>query len=86
MSDLCGFGRSAHDRLQRWDAFRTVTANPSLRRVLHLAIAERPILAACVDQIDPDVFPSHTVWRRPCKSLNLWLAPDHGSRLPDSLR
>jgi hypothetical protein len=36
---------------------------PSLRRVLHLAIAERPILAACVDQIDPDVFPSHTSLR-----------------------
>src|ERR1700731_2792174 len=32
---------------------------PSLRPVLHLTIAERPILAARIDEIDPHVFFSH---------------------------
>src|SRR6202035_831400 len=34
---------------------------PSLRGVLHLAIAERPVLAAAIDQADPDVLLAHAL-------------------------
>jgi hypothetical protein len=31
----------------------------SLRRILHLTVAERPVFAICVDQVDPDILLSH---------------------------
>src|SRR3977135_4460124 len=40
---------------------RTGLWPPSLRGVLHLAIAERPVLAAGIDQADPDVLLAHAL-------------------------
>src|SRR5260221_7789706 len=31
----------------------------SLRRILHFAVAERPVFTICVDQVDPDILLSH---------------------------
>src|ERR1700722_6216699 len=40
----------------------TTSARPELfRRVLHLAVAERPILAGIIDQGDPDVLFAHAL-------------------------